>query len=66
MDYYASTDTAVEDITAESIVSALIREREDGIMYLKASIKDFEQWLESSRNALAVAEKELDVLRTLV
>lgn len=65
MDYYSTTETSVEDITAESIVNGLIRSKEDSVQYLKASIKDAQAWLESSEKALLVAEKELEVLRTL-
>ena len=67
MDIYdSSSDKSVEDITAESIVNDLIRRKEDDVRYLKASINDATQWLASSEKALLLAEKELDVLRTMV
>ena len=54
-----------DEITAESIVNGLIRGKEDQVRYLKESIKDAQRWLDESSNALAVAEKELEILRTL-
>lgn len=65
MDYYETSNVAVEDITAESVVGALIRGMEDQVRYLKASISDAQNWLESSQKELLVAEKKLEVLRTL-